>query len=76
MKFQPSAPESQTSALKRRGVLLGSGVAAVAGVTALVASRSPLAVAPEAPVVAAKAAPADGYQLTQHVLRYYETTRV
>ncbi|HEX6704235.1 MAG TPA: formate dehydrogenase [Albitalea sp.] len=59
---------------KRRSLLLGAGVA---GAAALAAKALP--VAPEQVAAApAKGAPAEkgGYQLTQHVLRYYETTKV
>jgi hypothetical protein len=61
--------------LKRRGLLIGAGAAgaAVLGVKAL-----PLT-APAATAVTATAAKvvdtSGGYQLTEHVRRYYETTR-
>ena len=60
--------------LKRRGLLLG---AAAAGAAALAAKALPGA-APVATTAAAAAPAIDnagGYQLTPHVLRYYETTR-
>lgn len=60
--------------LKRRGLLIGAGAA---GAVVLAAKTLP-GVAPVAPaVVAAKKAidPSGGYQVTDHVLRYYETTR-
>jgi hypothetical protein len=61
-------------ALKRRGLLLGAGVA---GAAALAVKALP-GTATEVAAVAAKPAldPAGGYQLTPHVLRYYETTKV
>lgn len=77
MKQTPSrAPAPAASPIKRRGVLLATGAVALAGVAATVASRS----APEE-VVQAKARlrqqdAADGYRLTDHVKRYYETIRV
>jgi len=81
MRQAPTVRDSRSTEgpglLKRRGVLLGSGVAAVAGAVAVLASRSlPVPVAAE-PV--AGAPPADalgGYRLSKHVQRYYETARV
>jgi hypothetical protein len=69
--------QNQTAAanpLKRRGLLIGAGAA---GAAALAVKVMPGA----APVTAAAMAAttvvdtAGGYQLTPHVLRYYETTR-
>lgn len=61
--------------LKRRGLLIGAGAA---GAVVLAAKTLP-GVAPITPItaVAAKKAvdPSGGYQVTDHVLRYYETTR-
>ena len=67
----PSAP------LKRRGWLLGLGAA---GAAAVVAKALPLGVVEEqavavAEAVAPEAAGTGGYQLSPHVLRYYETAR-
>jgi len=61
--------------LSRRRVFAGAGTA---GALAAAAVALPLA-RPTGPVVAAlKAAPekGGGYQVTQHVLDYYQTTRV
>ena len=61
--------------LSRRRVFAGAGTA---GALAAAAVALPLA-RPAEPVVAAlKAAPekGGGYQVTQHVLDYYQTTRV
>ena len=74
--FDRNAPEARAPApTKRRSLLLGAGVA---GVAAIAAKTLPGA-APQA-VAAAPLKPlpdtAAGYQLTQHVLRYYETTKV
>lgn len=63
-----------TAPLKRRGWLLGAGTAGAA----VLAIKTLPAVAPAAPAVqAAQAMTVDsgGYQVTPHVLRYYETTR-
>jgi hypothetical protein len=60
--------------LDRRGLVIGAGVAAGAAIAAVVAHRRSV---DPAPVAAAKPAPAqpDGYRETEHVLRYYQTTR-
>jgi hypothetical protein len=62
--------------LSRRKVFAGVGTA---GALAAVATALPLVKIPPAEVAAA-AKPghesAEGYQLTQHVLRYYQTARV
>ncbi|HWI11556.1 MAG TPA: formate dehydrogenase [Burkholderiaceae bacterium] len=64
----PSTP------LKRRGLLIGAGAAGAA----VLAVKALPGAAPAAPVAVAAKALADtsgGYQVTAHVLRYYETTR-
>jgi hypothetical protein len=70
----PKAADPRTAT--RRNLLVGAGVA---GAAALAAKTLPIApaTAPEA-LAAAKPAPdpAGGYQLTQHVLRYYQTAKV
>ena len=60
--------------LKRRGLLLGAGMA---GAAALVVKALPSSIPVAAPVLAVEAAvdTTAGYQVTPHVLRYYETTR-
>ena len=70
----PAAP-SAAQPLKRRGLLIGAGVA---GAAALAVKGLP----GPAPVSSAAALvkpvidnSAGGYQLTPHVLRYYETAR-
>jgi hypothetical protein len=66
---------ASTAPLKRRGWLLGLGAA---GAAAVVAKALPVAVVEEQAVaVAATVLPdtAGGYQLSPHVLRYYETAR-
>ena len=80
MKFLPSkrstpAPDPSAPQADRRGLVVGAGIAGVAAVAAAALHRRSVA-APEAEVTAAAATPAaDGYQVTPHVLRYYETTR-
>jgi hypothetical protein len=67
--------EPLPSRLSRRQVFAGAGTA---GTLAAVALVVPLAGQDPAPKVELKPAPerGGGYQVTQHVLRYYETTRV
>jgi len=60
----------QTGPLKRRGLLLGAGAAGAAAVAANTLPVAPVAVATK------PAVEPGGYQLTQHVLRYYETAKV
>jgi hypothetical protein len=63
-----------TQPLQRRGLLLGAGFA---GAAALVAKALPSAAPVAAPVLAVEAAvdTTAGYQVTPHVLQYYETAR-
>jgi len=64
-----------TTTTSRRGLVIGAGVAGAAALAVKVMPGQ--AVAPIAAATAAKPVvdTAGGYQLTQHVLRYYETTR-
>ncbi len=59
----------------RRNLLVGAGAA---GAAVLAAKTLPIAPAAPEVLAAAKPAPdtAGGYQLTQHVLRYYQTAKV
>ena len=68
----PAAPSSSPP-VDRRSLVVGAGVAGAAAIGAAALHRG----AVEAPVEAAPAAAAgeEGYRLTPHVLRYYETTR-
>lgn len=61
--------------LSRRKVFAAGGTA---GALAAVAAALPLVQRAESPAPVAKPEPDKdaGYQLTQHVLRYYETTKV
>lgn len=77
MKQSPSHPPAPAaSPLKRRGLLLGGGAVALAGVAATVASRGSDEEAAQAKAVARQQDATDGYRLTDHVKRYYETIRV
>lgn len=64
-----------TSPLKRRGLILGAGVAGAAALAVKVVPVTTVT-APVAAAGAAVAAEKGGYQLTAHVLRYYQTTRI
>ena len=72
---QPAAPESdrRPTDAKRRGFLLALGAGGV-GAAAMAARALPGA-APAATSGAAEAASGDGYRLTDHVKRYYQTTK-
>jgi hypothetical protein len=74
IKASDPHPGSAPHPLKRRGLLLGAGAA---GAAALAARALPGAAPVANAAVAAQAAvdTAGGYQLTPHVLRYYETAR-
>lgn len=77
MKQVPSHPSTPAaSPIKRRGVLLGTGAAALAGVAATVAARSGQEEIVEAKAKLRQQDAADGYRLTDHVKRYYETIRI
>lgn len=77
MKQVPSHPSAPAaSPIKRRGVLLGTGAAALAGVAATVAARSGQEEVVEAKAKLRQQDAADGYRLTDHVKRYYETIRI
>ena len=69
----PEAPSA--SSTKRRGLLLGAGVAGAAALAARALPTAP-AEAVAAPAAKTTGETKAGYQLTQHVLRYYETTKV
>lgn len=83
MKFFPSLrnaavriPAGTPAAeIDRRSLVVGAGVAGAAALAAAALHRG--SVAPQVAAAAAKpkAEPGDGYQVTPHVLRYYETTR-
>ena len=66
---------TKPSELSRRRLFAGAGTA---GALAVAAGALPLARQVEPEAAAAKPAPdkGGGYQLTQHVIDYYKTTRV
>ena len=69
-----SAAEASTP-IDRRKLVLSAGVAGAA-VVAAQAFRPEVAVVAEVVPAKAPAEAGDGYQLTQHVMRYYETAKV
>ena len=71
----PDQGSESTSPLKRRGLILGAGVA---GAAAIAVKALPVATAPVTVGAAGAAVAAEkgGYQVTPHVLRYYQTTRI
>ena len=79
MKFfrtRPTSPASEASTpIDRRKLVLGAGVASAAVVAAQAFRPEAVAVAP-VNVAKAPTETGDGYQVTPHVLRYYETTKV
>lgn len=68
--------DDPSSLLARRRLFAGAGATGVAVAVAAVAPR----LLPAEPVVVAEAKPAldpaGGYQVTEHVMRYYQTARV
>jgi hypothetical protein len=72
---QVVAPPSTAPQPQRRQLVVGAGVAAGAAIATAAALRH----GAQAPAGVAKAEPdktaPEGYRLTDHVLRYYETTR-
>jgi len=69
----PSSEGSSASNAKRRGFLLALGVGG-AGAAAL-AARSITGVAPSAETPDPAATTGEGYRLTDHVKRYYQTAK-
>lgn len=72
--LDPHAGSGAASPTRRRSLVLGAGVAGAAAIAA-----KTLPVASDEPVAQAGQPASDtqqGYRLTQHVLRYYETTKV
>jgi len=75
MPVASSDKPAESSITKRRSLLLGAGVVGAAAIAAKTLPSAPAQVA-EVPKVKSAADESGGYQETQHVLRYYETTRV
>ncbi|HET7863037.1 MAG TPA: formate dehydrogenase [Burkholderiaceae bacterium] len=66
-------PSPAAQPLKRRGLLIGMGVAGAAAVAVKALPDAPSQAGPAAAAV--PQAEAGGYQVSPHVLRYYETAR-
>ncbi|MDQ6630081.1 MAG: formate dehydrogenase [Pseudomonadota bacterium] len=79
MKFSRSQRPPTTApgepVVQRRGVVVGAGLAAAAALAAAAVHRQAVDPAEALPAKQPKVAGGDGYQLTDHVLRYYQTTR-
>ncbi len=85
MKLFQAKPKAASSATKgsdpvagvgRRNIVVGAGAAGAAAIAVHSLQRG-AAVGPAVPVVATALPEAgDGYQVTPHVLRYYETAKV
>jgi hypothetical protein len=71
----PARPESDSRAtdVKRRGFLLALGAGGIGA--AAIAARALPGAAPAAVSDGADAASGEGYRVTDHVKRYYETTK-
>ena len=67
-------PDATANKVDRRGVVIGAGVAGAAAIAGHALLRGGLE-APPLTGAAAAAGKAEGYRLTPHVLRYYETTK-
>lgn len=68
--------QNKSSPVSRRTALAGAGVAGAAAAAAALLPRAPVSTAVEAVNSAEKAEQAVGYRESEHVLRYYSTTRV
>lgn len=74
MSQKPTTPSSDGATLSRRRMFAGAGgVGALAAVAAVLPTAKTVA---PAPAVAQADNNDGGYQLTEHVKRYYQTARV
>lgn len=73
-----TSPDSSVPAPRRdrRNLVIGAGVAGVAAVAAQTVYRNGAVVPANAVASATVAETGEGYQVTPHVLRYYETAKV
>ena len=74
IKASETKPAIPSQPLKRRGLLIGAGVAGAAAL-AIKGLPGETPISSAAAVVKPVIDRAGGYQLTPHVLRYYETAR-
>lgn len=77
MSSKPETPSAQpaSSGLSRRHLFAGAGAAGALAVVATAVPKAP-AIEPAVQAAAPEADAAGGYQLTEHVKRYYQTARV
>ena len=81
MKSQPSEattvqPDAPATKVDRRGVVIGAGAVGAAALAGHALLRGGIGAPPTTGAAAAAAAgKGEGYRLTPHVLRYYETTK-
>ena len=73
-KVVPPEAEAEVPKVDRRGVVVGAGVVGAAALAGHALLRSGVGT-PAATGAVAAAGQAEGYRLTPHVLRYYETTK-
>ena len=70
-----AAPDSEPHRPSRRRVVAGAGVAAGAALAAAALPGAKRDAATQGADATAARKPADGYRLTEHIRRYYDTTR-
>jgi len=68
--------KTKHSSATRRNFLLGATVGTVGAVAAVVAGKQSAAPAVVASVAADPAAKVKGYHVTDHIQKYYETTKI
>lgn len=71
---QGTPPATEASVLKRRTLFAGAGTLGALAATAAVLPTT--STAPEAVAQALPVDPQGGYQVTEHVERYYQSARV
>lgn len=71
--MKPEDRQKSEANLRRRNFLLAASLGSVGAVATVVATRSPIGA--EAPAAEPKAK-SQGYQVSDHVLHYYRTTRI
>ena len=72
----PASGPSAAVMPRRRGFLLGTAAAGVAGAAALAGAGALPAAAPLPVAASQDAEPGQGYHLSEHVRQYYRSTRV
>lgn len=72
----PAPAEEAQSGTRRRGFFAGIGALGAAGVLGTMAAKAPVAEVEVVESLIEPPARGGGYQLTAHVQRYYDTTRV